>query len=150
MKDLIQKAYENNLPVVTRDGTKAEVVYISQDYSIKTYSVVIRCKNELETCTRDGLNNEGTESDWDIVGLWEEKMYPIGSVFHVISGTAMLSQVQAQRYKLISLEGGNRFSDRDVTANRALTRSEIDFLVGNKYWTYAGHFREVYQYKRRV
>lgn len=148
MKDLIKKAYENNLPVVTRDGTKAEVVYIAQDCYIGTYSVVVRCKNQLDTCTEDGIILEGRESDWDIVGLWEEKTYAIGSIFHVVGNTVMLTQTQADTFKLVSLVSGNRYSDRAVTAYRPITRSEIDFLTGNEHWNYAGDFHEVYQAKR--
>lgn len=144
MKDLIIKAYENNLPVVTRDGTKAEIVYIAQDYSIETYSVVIRCENHLETCTKDGLIYKDSESGWDIVGLWEEKTYPIGSVFGTVAGEVMLSKIQPGVFKLVSLVSGNRYSDRVVAGNKSLTKSEIDFLVEGRSWSYLGQFHEIY------
>jgi hypothetical protein len=141
MKDLIKKAYENNLPVVTRGGTKAEIVYIAEDCG--TYSVVIRCKGELEVRTADGHIFENKGSEWDIVGLWEEKTYPIGSIFHVVGSTVMLTQTQADTFKLVSLGSGNRYSDRVV--NKPITGSKIDFLAENGDWTYAGQFDEVYK-----
>jgi hypothetical protein len=142
MRKLIKKAYENNLPMVTREGKKVEIAYIAEDCG--TYSVVIRCKGELGVRTADGLIFEDRESDWDIVGLWEEKTYPIGSIFHVAGSTVMLTQIQPSTFKLVSLNNGNRLSERAVTTNRALTWSEIDFLVGSS-WSYLGQFHEIYR-----
>jgi hypothetical protein len=74
ISNIIQKAYKENLPLKTRDGTKVFISTIVEKTNEFTKDFPVFGYNNESTSYRWTLNGNytDTEHSLDIVGLWED------------------------------------------------------------------------------
>ena len=74
IKDIIQKAYQKNLPLKTRNNTKVFISTIVKDTNELTEKYSVFGYSTTTDCYRWTLNGKFliTTNDLDIVGLWQE------------------------------------------------------------------------------